>query len=177
MDCASSPQQPNPLTASSPWGSHGMSFPVLSDTLLWVCSQMARNCLQQWGLKLLCLCFKISCSVAQSCLTLQPHGLQHGWRTGYLLLKCAETHVHWVGDAIQSSHPLLTPSPPAFSLSQHQGNLGVLRIKFNQEQCWPVRVRRQHQYLSVLPLVEQFEGGFFTVRQRIPIITEAQLPH
>ena len=32
-----------------------------------------------------------------------------------------QTHVHWVGDAIQPSHPLLFPSPPALSLSQHQG--------------------------------------------------------
>ena len=33
----------------------------------------------------------------------------------------AQTHVHWVGDPIQPSHPLLSPSPPAFNLSQHQG--------------------------------------------------------
>ena len=32
-----------------------------------------------------------------------------------------QTHVHWVGDAIQPSHPLLSPSPPVFNLSQHQG--------------------------------------------------------
>ena len=32
-----------------------------------------------------------------------------------------QTHVHWVGDAIQLSHPLSSPSPPAFNLSQHQG--------------------------------------------------------
>ena len=32
-----------------------------------------------------------------------------------------QTHVHWVGDAIQPSHPLSSPSPPAFSLSQHRG--------------------------------------------------------
>ena len=32
-----------------------------------------------------------------------------------------QIHVHWVGDAIQSSHPLSSPPPPAFSLSQHQG--------------------------------------------------------
>ena len=31
------------------------------------------------------------------------------------------THVHWVGNAIQPSHPLSSPSPPAFNLSQHQG--------------------------------------------------------
>ena len=33
----------------------------------------------------------------------------------------AQTHVHWVSDAIQPSHPLSSPSPPAFNLSQHQG--------------------------------------------------------
>ena len=32
-----------------------------------------------------------------------------------------QTHVHWVGDAIQPSHPLLSPSPPTLNLSQHQG--------------------------------------------------------
>ena len=32
-----------------------------------------------------------------------------------------QIHVHWVGDAIQPSHSLLSPSPPAFNLSQHQG--------------------------------------------------------
>ena len=32
-----------------------------------------------------------------------------------------QTHVHWVSDAIQPSHPLLSPSPPAFNLFQHQG--------------------------------------------------------
>ena len=37
------------------------------------------------------------------------------------LLKFAQTHVHWVGDALYPSHLLLPPSPFAFSLSQHQG--------------------------------------------------------
>ena len=37
------------------------------------------------------------------------------------LLELAQTHVHKVSDAIQPSHALLSPSPPAFSLSQHQG--------------------------------------------------------
>ena len=32
-----------------------------------------------------------------------------------------QTHGHWVGDAIQPSHPLSSPSPPAFSLFQYQG--------------------------------------------------------
>ena len=34
-----------------------------------------------------------------------------------------QTHFHWVGDAIQPSHPLSSPSPPAFKLSQHQGQM------------------------------------------------------
>ena len=37
------------------------------------------------------------------------------------VLELAQTHVHWVGDAIQPSHPLSSASPPAFSLSRHQG--------------------------------------------------------
>ena len=37
------------------------------------------------------------------------------------LLESTQTHVHWVGDSIQPSHPLSSPSPSAFNLSQHQG--------------------------------------------------------
>ena len=37
------------------------------------------------------------------------------------LPELVQTHVHWVGDAIQPSHPLSSPSPPALNLSQHQG--------------------------------------------------------
>ena len=37
------------------------------------------------------------------------------------LLELAQTHVHWVSDAIQPSHPLSSPSPSTFNFSQHQG--------------------------------------------------------
>ena len=37
------------------------------------------------------------------------------------LPELAQTHVHWVGDAIQPSHPLSSPFPPTFNLSQYQG--------------------------------------------------------
>ena len=37
------------------------------------------------------------------------------------LLEFTQIHAHWVSDAIQPSHPLLSPSPPTFNLSQHQG--------------------------------------------------------
>ena len=44
-----------------------------------------------------------------------------GFPVLHQLLKLAQTHVHWVGDAIQPSSTLSSPSPPAFNLSQHQG--------------------------------------------------------
>ena len=44
-----------------------------------------------------------------------------GFPVHHQLSELAQTHVHQVGDAIQPSHPLLSPSPPAFNLSQHQG--------------------------------------------------------
>ena len=62
-------------------------------------------------------------SVSQSCLTLRnpidcstPGLLVH-----HQLLEFTQTLVHRVGDDIQPSHPLLSPSPPAFNLSHHQG--------------------------------------------------------
>ena len=52
--------------------------------------------------------------------SLWPHELQHARPPcHHQLLELAQTHAHRVGDAIQPSHPLLSPSP-AFNLSQHQ---------------------------------------------------------
>ena len=50
----------------------------------------------------------------------------------YQLPKFTQTHVHGVGDAIQPSHPLLSPSPPTFNLSQYQGvsNESVLHMRW-----------------------------------------------
>ena len=63
------------------------------------------------------------CSVAKSCLTIcDPVDCSiPGFPVLYYLPEFAHTHVHRVGDAIQPSHPLVPPSPPAFNLSQHQG--------------------------------------------------------
>ena len=60
-----------------------------------------------------------NCSVVSN--SLQPHGLQQSSLSITNSPEVAQTHVHWVGDAIQPSHPLSSPSPPAFNLSQHQG--------------------------------------------------------
>ena len=60
-------------------------------------------------------------SVAQLCLSIcDPMGCSmpglHVYDPEF-----TQTHVHWVSDAIQASHPLSSPFPPAFNLSQHQG--------------------------------------------------------
>ena len=62
-------------------------------------------------------------SVAQSCPTLcNPMDWSTpGFPVHHQLPELTQTHVHQVGDAIQPSHPLSSPSPPAFNSSQHQG--------------------------------------------------------
>ena len=62
-------------------------------------------------------------SVTQSCPTLcNPMDCSMpGFPVHHQLPEFAQTHVHWVNNAIQPSHPLSSPSPPAFNLSQHQG--------------------------------------------------------
>ena len=62
-------------------------------------------------------------SVTQSCLTLcDPMNCSTtGLPVHHQFPEFTQTQVHWVGDAIQPSHPLLSPSPPDFNPSQHQG--------------------------------------------------------
>ena len=62
-------------------------------------------------------------SVAKSCLTLcdPMNRSMPGLPVHHQLPESTQTHVHCVGDAIQSSHPLSSRFPPALSLSQHQG--------------------------------------------------------
>ena len=62
-------------------------------------------------------------SVAQSCPTLWDlkDCNMPGLPVHHQLTESTQIHVHWVSDAIQPSHPLLSPSPPAFNLFQHQG--------------------------------------------------------
>ena len=65
----------------------------------------------------------ICCSVAQLCPTIcnRMDCGTPGFPVLHHLLELDQTRVHWVGDAIQASHPLSSPSPPAFNLSQNQG--------------------------------------------------------
>ena len=87
-------------------------FNYISQWLIWVIKLVKANCM--W--------FQFS-SVAQSCPTLwDPMNCSMpGLPIYHQLPESTQTHVHRVGNAIQPSHPLLSPSPPALNLSQHQG--------------------------------------------------------
>jgi len=65
----------------------------------------------------------MNCSVAQLCLTLCDllDCSTPGFPVLHRLLELAQTHVRWVGNAIQPSHPLSSPSPPAVYVSQDHG--------------------------------------------------------
>ena len=78
-----------------------------------------KNCVL-WSLEISEVQFS---SVTQSCPTLCD-SMNHstpGLPVRHQLPEFTQTHVHWVGDAIQPFHPLWSPSPPALNLSQHKG--------------------------------------------------------
>ena len=84
-------------------------------------------------------------SVAQSCPTLcdpMNHSTP-GLSVHHQLLELAQTHVHEVTDAIQPSHPLASPSPPALNLSQHQSL--SQRVNSSHQVVKALEFQLQHQ--------------------------------
>ena len=84
-------------------------------------------------------------SVAQSCLTLwdSMDCSTPGFPVHHQLPELTQTHVHRVSDAIQPSHPLSSPFPPALNLSQHQG---LFRwVSFSHQVAKVLEVQLQHQ--------------------------------
>ena len=89
---------------------------VLWKNMAGFCSFKTRDIGKRMVEQLFGCCF----SIAQSCLTLQPHNCSTpGFPVLHRLWELAQIHVGWVSDDIQPSHPL-SPSPPAPSPSQHQ---------------------------------------------------------
>ena len=86
------------------------------------------------------------CSVAQSCLTLcNPMDCSTpGSPVHHYLPEFAQTHVHWVDDAIQPPHPLSSPSPPAFLFPQHQGL--VQWVSSSHQVAKVLELQLQHQF-------------------------------
>ena len=85
------------------------------------------------------------CSVTQSCPTLcNPMDCYTlGFPVLHHLPELAQTHVHWVGDAIQPSCPLSSPSPPVFNLPQHQGLFQG--VSFLYQAAKVLELQLQHQ--------------------------------
>ena len=96
--------------------------------------------------------FKKVAGPKQSCLTLcDPMNLSTpGLRVHHQLPESTQTHVHWVGDAIQPSHPLSSPSPLTFNLAQHQGVFQMSQLFASGGQSVGVSVSK-----SVLPMNTQ----------------------
>ena len=67
-----------------------------------------------------------------------------------------QTYVHWVSDAIQSSHPLLSPSP-AFSLSQHQGPFKW--VSSSHQMAKVLEFQLQHQSFQWTPRTDLLQDG------------------
>ena len=95
-------------------------------------------------------------SVTQLCLTLH-HPMDHsmpGLPVHHQLLEFTQIHVHWVSDAIQPSHPLSSPCPPALNLSRHQGLFQ-----------W---VSSSHQVAKVLEFQLQHQSFQWSLRTDLP---------
>ena len=66
------------------------------------------------------------------------------------LLERAQTHAHWVSYAIQPSHPLTSPSPPAFNLSQHQGLFQWVRFLHWWPKYWSFKISPFNEYSGLI---------------------------
>ena len=84
-------------------------------------------------------------SVTQSCPTLwDPMDCSTtGLPVHHQCPEFTQTYVHWVSDAIQLSHPLSSPSPPTFNLSQHQSLFQW--VSSSQQVAKVLALQRQHQ--------------------------------
>ena len=84
-------------------------------------------------------------SVTQSCPTLcDPMDCSTaGFPVHHQLSEFDQTHVHWVSDATQLSHLLLSPSSPAFSLSQHQGLFQLVSSLHQVAKVWEFQLQHQ----------------------------------
>ena len=105
-----------------------------------------------WGIPLYITILRVQfSSITQSCLTVcDPMDRSTpGLPVHHQLPEFTQTHVHWVSDAIQPSHPLSSPSPPALSLSQHQGLFK--RVSSSHQMAKALEFQLQHQSFQWSP--------------------------
>ena len=117
---------------------------------------------------------QFSCSVMSD--SLWPHGLQHArlpcpspspraysnscpssqWYH-HQLPGFTQTHVHWFGDAIQPSHPLSSPSPPALNLSPNQSLFKW--VNSSHQVAKVLKFQLQHQSFQWIPRTDLLQNG------------------
>ena len=75
-----------------------------------------------------------------------------GFPVHHQLPESTQTHVHWVGDAIQPSHPLPSPSPPALNLSKHQGLFKWVSSSHKVAKILEFQLQHQsiHEYIGLI---------------------------
>ena len=105
------------------------------------------------------------CSVAQSCPTLcDPiHFSIPGFPVLHHLLEIAQTHVHWVSDATQPSHPLLPSSPPAsvFNNIRVFSNESALHIRWPKYWSFSFKIIPSNEYSGLISLrMDRFPLGW-----------------
>ena len=91
------------------------------------------------------------------------------------VLELAQTHIHWVGDAIQPSHPLPSPSPPAFDLSQHQGLFQW--VSSLHQVAKVLQLQFQHQSSSEYPGLISFRIVWFDLLLAVQGTLKSLLQH
>ena len=99
------------------------------------------------------LCYQFS-SVTQLCLTLcDPMSCRIlGFPVLHCLPEFAQIHVHWVSDAIKPSHPLSSPSPPAFKFSSIRvfSNESVLRNRWPKYSSFSFSISPSNEYSGLI---------------------------
>ena len=98
-------------------------------------------------------------SIIQSCPILWDpmNGSTTGLPVHHQLPESTQTHAHWVGDAIQPSYPLSSPSPPALNLSQHQGLFKW--VSSAHQVAKALEFQLQHQSFQWTPRTDLLQDG------------------
>ena len=113
--------------------------------------QMGSLLLRYWGSPSYSI---FCCSVDKSCPILSDpmSWSMPAFPVLHYFLEFAQTHVHWVRHAIQSFHPLLSPSPLAFNLTQHHGlsNESALCTRWSKNRSFSFSISSSNEYSGLI---------------------------
>jgi len=128
MFCCHHQELNNFLTASRNISTLYQILQILQLVLNGCCCLVAKSCPT--------LCDPINCNTRLPCPSLSP--------------KFAQTHIHWVGDAIQPSHPLSSPSPPAFNLYSIRVLSNELALHTGWPKYWSFSISPSNEYPGLI---------------------------